>query len=163
MGKAIRNQEQGSETTLQFVQQATGGFAQGQPVALGGSEARLRWDRLHGEALAPKGRRGTGKLPGIGDQQNWRTGMVVAQPIRGAGGVLPGGAGTGITRDPGRRNALALKGVSGADRIATHIHSRGRATVHDSSSERRGGFGHLDPATKQHQDRGRVLRGYGIR
>ena len=120
MGKAIRNQEQGSETTLQYEQQATGGFAQGQPVALGGSETRLRWDRLHGEALAPKGRRGTGKLLGIGDQQHWGTGMVVAQPIGGAGGVLPRGAGTGITGDPGRWHALALKSVSGADRTTTY-------------------------------------------
>ena len=89
--------------------------------------------------------------------------MVVAQPIRGAGGVLQSGAGTGITGDPGRWHALALKSVSGADRITTHIHSRSTTTAHNNSGQSRGGFSHLRPAAQENHDRRRVLRGCGIR
>ena len=110
-----------------------------------------------------KGSRGTGQLPGISDKQHWGTRMVVAQPIRGAGGVLPSGVGTGITCDAGRRHALALKGVSGSDRITTHIHSRGTITTHNNSGKNRDGFGNLRSAAEEHHDCRRVLKRCGIR
>ena len=84
-------------------------------VALGRVELWISVNGLYDKPLATKNCSSARQLPGIGDQQNWGIGMVVAQPIRGKDGVLPGGAGTGITGDPGRRNALALKGLSGAD------------------------------------------------
>ena len=73
--------------------------------------------------------------------------MVLAQQIRGAGCILPNGAGTGNIGNPGRRNTLALKSVSGADRITTHIHSGDSTKMNKVSGESRSDFGHQRPKT----------------
>ena len=119
-------------------------------------------DGLHDKPPETKDCGSARQLSGIGNQQHWGIGMVVAQPIRGTRGVLQGGAGTGITGDPGRRNALALKGVSSAD-ASPHTYIIGNTTMLNSSSESRGGFGYQRPGPKQHHNSGRVLRGCGIR
>ena len=49
---------------------------------------------------------------------------------------------------------MALKGLSGADRISTHIHIRGTIEIDNSS----GSFDHQRDSTEEHHDRGRVLK-----
>ena len=59
--------------------------------------------------------------------------------------------------DPGRRNALARKGMSGTDRIATHIQNRINTTLRNSRGENPGGLGHQRATTRMHHDLRQLL------
>ena len=87
--------------------------------------------------------------------------MFVAQPIINAGGVLPSGAGAGITDDPVRGNTLALIGLGGADLITTRIHSRRTNKMHNNSDKSSGSFATLGPRPRSTRIEGECSEGAG--
>jgi hypothetical protein len=86
-----------------------------------GAELGLGSEGLHLQALAGEGMAGAGQLPRVGDQQNGGTGVVLAQPGGGEGGVLPGGAGGGVAGDAGGGTTELHKALGSGTGVTGHI------------------------------------------
>jgi hypothetical protein len=145
-----------SHPPLQPIEQRGRRFAQGQAVAFGGGERGLGGEGVHLQALASEGAGGAGQLPGVGDQQDrWQggTGVVLAQPGGGAGGVLPGGAGAGVAGDAAGGDTEQHKTLGGGAGVARHIGRQRGVAAELGGSAAGGGGGDGVAAAEQHHHR----------
>ena len=142
-----------SHPSLQPIEQRGRRFAQGQAVAFGGGEWGLGGEGVHLEALAGEGAGGAGQLPGVGDQQHGSTGVVLAQPGGGAGGVLPGGAGAGVAGDAAGGDTELHETLGGGAGVARHIGRQRGVAAELGGSAAGGGGGDGVAAAEQHHHR----------
>ena len=150
-----------SHPSLQPIQHRGRRFEQGQAVAFGGGEWGLGGEGVHQQALAGEGAGGAGQLPGVGDQQHGSAGVVLAQPGGGAGGVLPGGAGSGVAGDAAGGDTELHETLGGGAGVARHIgRQRGVAAELDGGAAG-GGGGDGVAAAEQHHHRSGRGRGRG--
>lgn len=140
----------GSCAALKAIEKGGSRFAQGEAIAFGGGEQRVRGQGNHLEPLAREGAAGAGKLPGIGDQKHRRSGMLLVQPGGREGGVLPGGAGAGITSDTLRREALSHQQIARSGDVTRDVGRNGLALAVKGGSQASGGDRDGRPATHDH-------------